>query len=336
MDFDNAKKLFIDHMKISGFSSQTIRSYSSHIRLFFIYIEKHTHAKGRANGAPLQSIEAISPQNIKNYCTYRLAYINEKGAHNSSVSRHKQLQGLNTFLHWLHKHKHHPHNLAKYLIIPKMPRLRLPKNILSKDTLVKLFAIPDLKTSLGYRDRLIFELLYGTGIRASELCNLKINEINFSDKTIFINNGKGDFDRVIPINNTALNFARNYLDNIRPEFAERLSIFGAKKSFSRKKLFKDIPVTEHLILSIKGLPLSASDLSIIISKYPHKLNKNFTAHTFRHTFATHLLNNGMPLRHVQELLGHKDLDTTAIYLNLSINDLDSAYRQSHPREVNNI
>jgi integrase/recombinase XerD len=192
------------------------------------------------------------------------------------------------------------------------PTLQLPKTILTKSELLDLFDMPDTSTLLGYRNRMILELLYATGMRHAELFNLSVSDISFETATVLIQHGKGGHDRVVPLNATALKFIRHYIDVIRPQLLSHST-------------------TKRLIVSIYGTTSKRPKLGELLQPYFKKIKKPLSIHTFRHTFATHMLQNGMPLRHVQELLGHAKLQTTTRYLHLNIKDLQREYTKFHPR-----
>jgi len=202
-------------------------------------------------------------------------------------------------------------NIFKYANNPKKDKL-LPK-FLYFNELEELFEIPDLNTSLGVRDRLILELLYSTGVRVSELVNIKLSDINENDKTIRIL-GKGSKERIVIYSTVCKDILKKYLQN------SRCKIKGSNQ-------------TNYLILNLKGTKLSTKSVRNIINKYINQstIKKHISPHTLRHTFATHLLDNGADLKAVQELLGHSDLGSTQIYTHISNERLREVYRKNHPR-----
>ncbi len=172
---------------------------------------------------------------------------------------------------------------------------------------------------LDFRNRTILEVLYGTGIRARELCNLEVTDVFIDEKMLFIRNGKGKKDRVLPLGETALKYLAEYIRKIRP-----------KKAIQPIRKYR----TGKLFLGNFGKALTTGGLSGIIRKI--KVEQGFTKtiypHIIRHSFATHLLNAGADIREVQLLLGHTSLDSTQIYLNLSTAYLKEVYRKYHPLE----
>ncbi len=172
---------------------------------------------------------------------------------------------------------------------------------------------------LDFRNRTILELLYGTGIRARELCNLEVTDVFIEEKMIFIRNGKGKKDRVLPLGETAVRYLSEYIRKIRP-----------KKAIQPIRKYR----TGKLFLGNFGKSLSTGGLSGIIRKIKDAQGfaKTICPHIIRHSFATHLLNAGADIREVQLLLGHTSLDSTQIYLNLSTAYLKEIYRKYHPLE----
>ncbi|MDP3058260.1 MAG: tyrosine-type recombinase/integrase, partial [bacterium] len=168
-------------------------------------------------------------------------------------------------------------------------------------------------TTLGLRDSAILELLYATGCRASELCNLNISSIDRSSNTIKVT-GKGGKERIIPFGKEADKTIKCYLQKSRPNLV-------------------DDPKETALFVNYRGTRLSARSLGRLVDKYVQQaaLKEGVSPHSFRHTFATHLLDNGADLRSVQELLGHASVSTTQGYTHVTRERLKSVYSQTHPR-----
>ena len=170
-------------------------------------------------------------------------------------------------------------------------------------------------TLLGYRDRVIMEVFYSTGIRRKELINLKLSDVNYPQGYLRINQGKGNKDRVVPLGSIACKYLENYIKGVRPELCGHNHL-------------------EELFISRRHGPINPDSIGHLINKYRIKagIKKRVGSHTFRHTVATHLVRNRANLRHVQEILGHKSLNTTQKYIQLTITDLKEAHRKYHPRE----
>ena len=194
---------------------------------------------------------------------------------------------------------------------PKIGR-KLPVN-LSEDDIDQLLSAPDCSTAKGKRDKTILELLYATGLRISELTNLELSQIDLKRGIIKIL-GKGGKERIVPIGQTALDWIKDYLDNVRKDFID-----------------KDNNL--YLFLNEKGQKISRKSCWSFINSYSKSVlnNKVISPHSLRHAFATHLLNNGADLRSVQMLLGHSSLSTTQIYTHVAKERLIKFHNKFHPR-----
>ena len=171
---------------------------------------------------------------------------------------------------------------------------------------------PDLNTPLGKRDRAIFEVMYGSGLRVSEVSSVMVNAVDLEEgfARVF---GKGAKERIVPVGSEAVQAIRNYLHGGRPHFT---------KDGTGGELF----------LSKRGTPISRKMIWVLVKEYANRagIEKNLTPHGLRHSFATHMLNSGAELLAVQEMLGHSSLSTTQLYTHMSIQRLKDVYSQAHP------
>ena len=191
--------------------------------------------------------------------------------------------------------------------------IKLPK-VLSLEEVTKLLSKPDLASNEGFRDRTMLEVLYATGIRVSELTNLKLSSVNLQMHYL-IAFGKGSKERLIPLGSIAIEFLKKYLQVVRPQ------------------LVADKVDGEYLFLTMSGKNMTRQRFWQIVHNYGEACGfaKALTPHVLRHSFATHLLDNGADLRSVQELLGHSDISTTQIYTHLTNKRLRNVYDKTHPR-----
>jgi integrase/recombinase XerD len=201
-------------------------------------------------------------------------------------------------------------SILQQLERPK-PERSLPK-ILSRAQVNQLIASPNPKSPLYFRDVAILELLYASGLRASELCDLKLRDLNASVGVVRVF-GKGSKERVVPVGNAARQAIDQYLAECRPKLARTND--------------------EHLFLSRSGKPLDRIALWMLVEKYGRKsgILRQVSPHTLRHCFATHLIGGGADLRVVQELLGHSDISTTQIYTHVDQDRLKAIHKKFHPR-----
>lgn len=189
----------------------------------------------------------------------------------------------------------------------------LPK-VLTTQEVDKLLAAPDLASLEGYRDRTMLEVLYATGMRVSELVTLPLTSVNLTMHYV-IAYGKGSKERIIPLGHYAVAYVKKYLALVRPDFT------------------KKHPEEPCLFVTVHGHSMTRQRFWQIIRKYGEEagIKRELTPHVLRHSFATHLLNNGADLRTVQELLGHADISTTQIYTHLTDKRLKAIYDKAHPR-----
>ena len=229
----------------------------------------------------------------------------------SSISR--MISSLRKFYQWLVRQNIQKINPMLEIDSPKKEH-RLPV-ALSVDEVTKLLDQPDVTKKLGIRDRALLETLYATGIRVSELINLKFSDLHEELKLLKVL-GKGSKERLIPISDVAISWIKSYQEKVRDPL-----------------LLKSGKYTDTIFLNNRGGALTRQAVWQIIKRYCQMagIRKNVTPHTLRHTFATHLLENGADLRVVQEILGHSDISTTQIYTNLSQQHILQVYTKTHPR-----
>lgn len=279
-----------------NYSNYTIKNYLIDITEFITYCNNFN--KNYLN---------IKYTDIKSYLTH----LYEKKYKSTTISR--KISALRTFYAFLYDKNIVDKNVFEYITLPKKEK-RLPK-YLSNDDIDEIFKIIDISTPRGIRNRLILELLYGSGLRVSELCNIKLSDIDFSNKSIRII-GKGKKERIVYYGEPCKRIIDLYLNGTRDE------ILGKNKN-------------EYLIIGNKksNKSLSVRSVELILNNIIEStsLNKKASPHTLRHTFATHLLNDGCDILIVKELLGHSSLDTTGIYTHISNERLRKVYLNNHPR-----
>ncbi|MBN2058174.1 MAG: tyrosine recombinase XerC [Candidatus Saganbacteria bacterium] len=223
----------------------------------------------------------------------------------------RKLSSARSFFRFLAREKFIDQNPFENLLTPKLPK-KLP-NFLYPEELTGLFNAPGLKTAQGLRDRAILEILYGTGLRVTEIKRMNLGDIDFDEGEIKVL-GKGSKERIVLFGSHARQALQNYFKHGRPELA----------------LGKKTPV---VFLNRRGTRLTTRSIERMISRCAGLagLNKKVTPHTLRHSFATHLLSGGADLRMVQELLGHVSLSTTQVYTHITKERLKEVYDSAHPR-----
>ena len=283
---------YIDYLKYEkNLSSETIKKYKYNLIIF----EKYMLNKNI-------NLFDVTQQDIMDFITN---YFKDKGV----SSKTNSITSINNFYIYLVKDKRIDINPCENIDRPKMKK-RLP-DVLTVNEVDKLLDIP-LHTKEDYRNKAILEVLYATGIRISELTNLKMQDVDFTNKVVRVF-GKGSKERIVPINKYALKYLGMYLD--------------IRGSFLKGKL------TDYIFLNSKGEAISRESFGLELNKIVKKqgLNKRVTPHMLRHSFATHMLNQGADLRSIQELLGHSDISTTTIYTHVSNEKVKNDYLKYHTR-----
>jgi integrase/recombinase XerD len=189
----------------------------------------------------------------------------------------------------------------------------LPRQVLSEGDAEALMAAPSATSAVGLRDRAILETLYGTAVRLSECARLDLMDLDLAGETLLVRNGKGGKDRVVPVPGRAAQALDIYLREMRP-------------------LFERDPKEEALFLQRHGTRLATVTIGLLVAAYGRAVGVKLSPHALRHACATHLLKHGADIRHVQQLLGHRDIQTTARYTGVSIEDLRQVLARAHPRE----
>jgi len=215
------------------------------------------------------------------------------------------------FCRYLKEHDYIIHDPAVYIRLPKKEK-PLPRAILNEPEMKKLIAAPDTHTNRGYRNRIIVELLYDTGIRRGEIADIKLPDIDLKGGYLLVR-GKGNKERVVPVSDKVCALLRNYILAVRPSFLK-----GGDHS--------------HLFINHRGDGLGMDGIYRIVKQCANlaNLKTRVSTHTLRHTCATHMLRNGAPIRHLQEMLGHESVETTQIYAHVTINDLKEIHAKYHP------
>ncbi len=259
----------------------------------------------------LQNYNIEDPEQIKyNHLAQFFKFLKDAGLASSSASRyHSSLKG---FFSYLFQNQYITKNPVEKIPSPKLSK-KLPQ-VLSVNEIEAILAQPDVKNKLGLRDKALLEMFYACGIRVSELINIKISGLYFKEEIIRVF-GKGSKERLVPIGRSAIMWVTEYLKLSRPLLE--------KKNKSENYLF----------LNTRGTKLSRMGIWKIVDRYVKEANidKEVHPHTFRHSFATHLLEGGADLRAVQEMLGHADISTTQIYTHIDRDYIKQVHRDFHPR-----
>lgn len=287
---------------------KTIAAYVTWLRRFFDFAES----------AGVRDVHGVTADTIRAYQRREADAVNAKGRVSTIKVQNQHVGALFGFFKFLVIEGYAAHNPAQHIELAKVPE-RLPRDILTVQEAKRLLRTPEASTVLGYRDRTILEVLYSTGIRRQELLNIALDDVDLEAGLLTVRGGKGQKDRVVPLGRLAAKCVEAYVNGVRPELL--------RAAAGRTP-------TKALFISGRGLPLSKNALAERIAHYARAagLSQPVSPHTFRHSCATHMIRNRANLRHVQEMLGHKHLNTTEVYLHLTIADLKEAHHKFHPRE----
>lgn len=283
---------YLEYLKYQkNYSDETIHSYSIDIEEFLDYINSECI-----------NICEVGYDVVKAW----LIHLDEKKNKSTTVSR--KISSLRGFYKYLINNKVMDSNPFSLVSLPKKER-HLPRFFYYNE-LEEMFQVPKLNTALGQRDRLLLEMLYATGVRVSELVNIKVSDINGEEIRVL---GKGNKERIVEFGDYAESILELYLNE-------------GYKSLNVKK-------SEYLFLNNRGGKLTTRGVRYILDNIINKttIDKKISPHMLRHTFATHLLNEGCDLLTVQELLGHESLTATSIYTHITNDRLKEVYFKCHPR-----
>ncbi len=287
---------YLEFLRAEGKSACTLQAYASDLRQFLAYVDRFFPAGAVAN--------ELSVQMVRDW----LRELHESRVGNRSLAR--KTAALSSWFRWLKLTGRSSQNPMDKIKRPKFER-GLP-HFFTEEEMLTLLRVPDLDSIYGIRNRAILELLYSSGLRISELASLRIPEIDLNRRLLRVW-GKGGKERLVPLGSEAAAAIRSWLtlrDRLsRPDSSDRLFLTKSGKDFDGRQLYAVLNQYFRLVAQKKG----------------------YSPHTLRHSFATHLLARGADLRAVQEMLGHAQLDTTAIYTHVTIEDIKKAYRKGHPR-----
>lgn len=288
---------FLRHLQVvKNASKHTLRNYRLDLTAFQSFLEKETE------------VAQVEKREIRGYLTH----LNYKGVSKRTAFRH--LSALRSFFKYLMREKVVQHNPLEEISSPKLDK-PVPK-ALSFEEVERLFAEPDIKTYLGFRDRCMMELFYSSGLRISELASLNRMDVDLKNRSIRVM-GKGKKERVIPITKNAAKWIKEYLNHPKR--------FEEGKPHAEK---------DHnaIFLNKWGRRLTTRSIDRMFKRYllMSGLAATVTPHTIRHTIATHWLERGMDLKTIQVLLGHSSLATTTIYTRVSSRLKREVYEKAHP------
>ena len=328
---------FVEAMTAWAFSKRTIPSYAQHVAVFLDWLERETDVGDLAE---------VTPEVLSSYQTALLGMERKRpgkrkaaeqrnetepktageapaaapeepaaaGGRLSTATQHARLSALRSFFGFLAREGKLLLDPAASLVLPKKRR-SLPRSLVTPKEALKLVESIETKTPMGHRDRAVVEVLYATGIRNAELRGLTLTDFDAEAGTLFVRAGKGGKDRMLPLGPLVTAIVSDYVQIARPQLATRSGVTS-------------------LFVSNHGWPLWPASVVRIVDLAARRagIKKAVRPHRLRHACATHMLQGGADVRHIQRLLGHSSLSTTEIYTRVEIGDLKAVHKRFHPRE----
>ena len=300
-DFDSLLGEFIENLLIEKHASKATREvYGREVACFLNYVEEKT-----------LELETVSTADLKQYLICRSE---DEGRNDDSLSPKtmaRVITVLKAFFSYLQDSGIRKDDPTELLPKNREPK-RLPETM-DYNAVQRILESIDTTSDVGFRDRTMFELIYSCGLRVSECANLRLNRYYSIEKKLVVL-GKGNKERMIPVGDVAASYLSTYIESVRPR------LLGGQKS-------------PYMFISQEKRVITRSEIWYRLKKYSDIAGVKSKVHTLRHSFATHLLQNGADLRSVQELLGHSDIRTTEIYTHVNTDDLFRAFENAHPDEA---
>jgi integrase/recombinase XerD len=307
-DPDGLARALTDHLaylRSRRFSEHTVTTRRRHLERLVLWLDE------RGVSRP----EEVTPQILATYQRH-LSHSHVRGRRPISArTLAGHLVSVKKFFLWVTKTRNLPYNAACDIELPRLPS-RIPSAVLTHEEAEVILAVPDTGTLMGVRDRAIFEVLYSTGVRRSELTRIAVADVDLGRDVVFIREGKGKRDRLVPLGDRAAHWVTRYLREVRPHY------LGAEDS-------------GVLFLTFDGEPITPNWLSVLVRDVleESKVDKPGSCHLFRHTMATLMLEGGADIRFIAEMLGHSSLRSTQIYTRVAIDKLRKVHAATHPGAV---
>lgn len=298
-------KRYLEYCKVIQASPDTIQRRDSALYRFVTWCDERDIHDPRDITKPM----------LERYQRYLFYYRKENGQPLATNSQCVMLTPIKSFFKWLTRENYLLYNPASEMELPKKHK-KLPRHILTDDEIELIFAVPDINTPDGLRDRTMLETLYATGMRRMELVNVSVYDLDLKRCTVLIRNGKGNKDRYVPMGKRAAYWITLYQQQSRPQLATAVD-------------------DGTLFLQDFGERYDRDTLTSVVKRIMRNANVEVegSCHLFRHAFATHMLANGADIRFIQAMLGHEDLSTTEIYTRVSIQQLTDIHAAAHPLKL---
>lgn len=291
---------YFDHLRALNYSEGTIEGRQDALKFFLAWCADRDLLRASQITRPI----------LETYQQWLWRYTRPNGKRLGWSTQRNRLGALKDWFRWLTRRNVMVHNPASELEMPRMEK-RLPTTALTVPQVNALLAVPNVADPLGVRDRAMLELLYSCGLRRAELCRLDMADLNTARRTLTVRQGKGKKDRVVPVGLRAADWLERYLREVRPRLC----------------LDTRVPA---LFLTGYGTAFNPDVVSRMVSAWHEQAGLKGSCHLLRHTCATHMLEGGADIRYIQQLLGHEKLETTAIYTEVTIKQLQEVHARCHP------
>lgn len=294
-------RAYLEALTVRGFSPYTLRGLEHNLYLFLVWCEERA----------ITRVTDVTRPMILRYQRYNFHYRQASGKPLGVRAQQHRLQAIIGLFRWLTRESFVMYNPASEIDLPRGEK-RLPKRILTANEADVIMNQPDISEPLGIRDRAVLEVLYSTGVRRMELCNLNVFDIDVERGTVSVRQGKGKKDRMVPIGDRAIAWVQKYLIDVRPRLARE-------------------PDHGALFLTHLGDALSLNAMSSLVQEHVRAAGiSSGSCHLFRHSVATLMLEGGADIRWVQAMLGHENIQSTELYTHVSIRKLKEIHSITHP------
>ncbi len=311
MKFEKHVNTFKEYLEEHNYSERTVETYCYNTNRFLNFMDKYYPR--------IKSLEKVTKEIVLDYQKYLVNYKNRKGEPLSNQTQILKLIVIRLFFSFLLKHDLILKNPASSLTLPREEH-RITRNILTENEVLNLLENLKLTDPVSIRNRAIVELFYGCGVRTTELCNLKVHDVDLKEQTVIIIKGKGNKSRVVPIGQYASYYIQLYLEKAR-----KYMLKGKRND------------PGYLFLSQRGNPFNNTTINkSVMRSVAKKLDKKkyLSCYSFRRSIASHLLAGNVDITYIAKLLGHSSLRTTQRYLRVEIGELKKMHSIYHPRERN--
>lgn len=308
MELEALRRVFLEDLKSDNLAEETRQKYDRSTARLLSFLKTFHHIE-----LTDQLTKDAKPA-LENYLDRLAKAVNQKtGEAIIEQTRFHASRQIKRFLHWLAVNDHVAVDFS-HIFTWELRQKHIIKNVLTEGQVGEILALPDTGTYIGFRDKVILELFYNTGLRRSEVAGLEIYDLNFEEHVVFVRQGKGKKDRLVPMGHYLERFLKEYLEKVRPAMLT-------------------VADSAALFVNQRGEAFRKKNFECFLATYQRRTAMKFSCHSFRHSFATHLLKHGAGLVHIQKMLGHSTPSSTEIYTKVYPLDLKKIILEKHPRST---